>query len=58
MGRIQEQHKKFTSGTLLPALPATLKERESRPIAHRTDRWQRMFKEIVELRRLFVCFTV
>jgi alkanesulfonate monooxygenase SsuD/methylene tetrahydromethanopterin reductase-like flavin-dependent oxidoreductase (luciferase family) len=44
---------KFTIGPLLPALPATLEEREKlRPIAHRTDRWQRMFKEIVELARI------
>ena len=44
---------KFTIGPLLPALPATLEERERlRPIAHRTERWQRMFKEIVELARI------
>ena len=44
---------KFTIGPLLPALPATLEEREKlRPIAHRTERWQRMFKEIVELARI------
>jgi len=44
---------KFTIGPLLPALPATLEERERlRPIAHRTERWQRMFKEIIELARM------
>jgi hypothetical protein len=49
----QEHDMKFTIGPLLPALPATLEEREKlRPIAHRTERWQRMFKEIVELARI------
>ncbi|HKD70434.1 MAG TPA: LLM class flavin-dependent oxidoreductase [Candidatus Binataceae bacterium] len=44
---------KFLIGPLLPALPATLEERErERPIAHRTERWQRMFKEIVEVARM------
>ena len=41
---------KFIIGPLLPALPATLEEREKlRPIAHHTERWQRMFKEILEV---------
>jgi alkanesulfonate monooxygenase SsuD/methylene tetrahydromethanopterin reductase-like flavin-dependent oxidoreductase (luciferase family) len=44
---------KFLMGPLLPALPATLEERAAeRPIAHRTERWQRMFKEIVEVARI------
>ena len=35
---------KFLIGPLLPALPATLEERERlRPISHHTERWQRMF---------------
>ena len=44
---------KFIIGPLLPALPATLEEREKlRPISHRTERWQQMFKEILELARM------
>jgi alkanesulfonate monooxygenase SsuD/methylene tetrahydromethanopterin reductase-like flavin-dependent oxidoreductase (luciferase family) len=38
---------------LLPTIPATLAERKRlRPIAGRTDRWQRMFEEVVELAQL------
>jgi alkanesulfonate monooxygenase SsuD/methylene tetrahydromethanopterin reductase-like flavin-dependent oxidoreductase (luciferase family) len=41
---------KFIIGPFLPALPATLEEREKlRPIAHHTERWQRMFKEMLEI---------
>jgi alkanesulfonate monooxygenase SsuD/methylene tetrahydromethanopterin reductase-like flavin-dependent oxidoreductase (luciferase family) len=37
----------------LPAIPATLHERgRERPIAHHTERWQRMFAEIVELAKM------
>lgn len=37
----------------LPTIPATLEERRAlRPIANRTDRWQRMIDEVVELARL------
>lgn len=37
----------------LPTLPATLEERRrERPIAFRTERWQRMFDELVEIARL------
>lgn len=37
----------------LPALPATLVERKAmRPIAHHTERWQKMFEEIGELARM------
>jgi alkanesulfonate monooxygenase SsuD/methylene tetrahydromethanopterin reductase-like flavin-dependent oxidoreductase (luciferase family) len=37
----------------LPALPATIDERRKmRPIAYHTDRWQRMFQELVELARM------
>ena len=40
---------KFVLG-FLPTLPATLEERaRERPIAYRTERWQKMFDEIVEL---------
>jgi alkanesulfonate monooxygenase SsuD/methylene tetrahydromethanopterin reductase-like flavin-dependent oxidoreductase (luciferase family) len=38
---------------LLPTIPATLTERKRlRPIASRTDRWQAMFEEVVELAQL------
>jgi hypothetical protein len=34
----------------LPTLPATLAERKTlRPIAHHTERWQRMITEIGEI---------
>ena len=37
----------------LPALPATLEERRrERPIAYKTERWQKMFDELVELARM------
>ena len=37
----------------LPSIPATMQERrELRPIASRTDRWQRMFQEVVEISQL------
>jgi alkanesulfonate monooxygenase SsuD/methylene tetrahydromethanopterin reductase-like flavin-dependent oxidoreductase (luciferase family) len=37
----------------LPTLPATPEERRAlRPIAHHTERWQRMFEEVVEVTRL------
>ena len=37
----------------LPSIPATMEERrELRPIASRTDRWQRMFQEVVEIAQL------
>ena len=37
----------------LPALPATLEDRRrERPIAYRTERWQKMFGEVVELARM------
>src|SRR6266511_3152474 len=37
----------------LPALPATLEDRRrERPIAYRTERWQQMFDEVVELARM------
>ena len=37
----------------LPALPATLEERRTqRPVAYQTERWQRMFEELVELARM------
>ena len=37
----------------LPSIPATMQERrELRPIASRTDRWQRMFEEVVEISQL------
>ena len=36
-----------------PAVPATMEEREKlRPVAARTDRFQQMLEEIVELSRL------
>jgi alkanesulfonate monooxygenase SsuD/methylene tetrahydromethanopterin reductase-like flavin-dependent oxidoreductase (luciferase family) len=38
---------------LLPTIPATLAERKRlRPIASRTERWQRMIEEVVELVQL------
>jgi len=38
---------------LLPTIPATLAERKRlRPIAGRTDRWQRMIEEVTELAQL------
>jgi alkanesulfonate monooxygenase SsuD/methylene tetrahydromethanopterin reductase-like flavin-dependent oxidoreductase (luciferase family) len=44
---------KFLIGPMLPALPGTLEERyQLRPIAHHTERWQRMFKEILEVARI------
>jgi alkanesulfonate monooxygenase SsuD/methylene tetrahydromethanopterin reductase-like flavin-dependent oxidoreductase (luciferase family) len=37
----------------LPALPATLEDRRrERPVAYRTERWQKMFEEVVELARM------
>src|SRR5882724_7740988 len=37
----------------LPAIPATLDDRlRERPIAHSTERWQKMFDEVVELARM------
>lgn len=49
----EETKVKFLIGPLLPALPATLEERERlRPIAHRTERWQRLFKEIIEVAKM------
>ncbi|NNL86388.1 MAG: LLM class flavin-dependent oxidoreductase [Myxococcales bacterium] len=37
----------------LPSLPATPVERKDlRPIAHHTERWQRMFDEVVEIARM------
>ena len=37
----------------LPSIPATLEERRAlRPIANRTDRWQRMIEEVVEIAQL------
>jgi alkanesulfonate monooxygenase SsuD/methylene tetrahydromethanopterin reductase-like flavin-dependent oxidoreductase (luciferase family) len=37
----------------LPALPGTLEDRRrERPIAYRTERWQKMFDEVVELARI------
>jgi alkanesulfonate monooxygenase SsuD/methylene tetrahydromethanopterin reductase-like flavin-dependent oxidoreductase (luciferase family) len=37
----------------LPAIPATLDDRlRERPIANRTERWQKMFDEVVELARM------
>ncbi len=37
----------------LPALPATIEERRNlRPIAYKSERWGRMFKELVELARM------
>ena len=37
----------------LPTLPATLEERRAlRPIANRTERWQRMLEEVVEVARM------
>ena len=44
---------KFLIGPMLPTLPATLEDRARlRPIAHHTERWQQMFKEILELARM------
>jgi alkanesulfonate monooxygenase SsuD/methylene tetrahydromethanopterin reductase-like flavin-dependent oxidoreductase (luciferase family) len=41
---------KFLLGPMLPALNATLEERlRLRPLAHHTEPWQQMFKEILEL---------
>src|SRR2546428_8670306 len=37
----------------LPALPATIEDRRrERPIAYRTERWQQMLDEVVELARM------
>jgi alkanesulfonate monooxygenase SsuD/methylene tetrahydromethanopterin reductase-like flavin-dependent oxidoreductase (luciferase family) len=37
----------------LPSIPATMEERRAlRPIASRTDRWQRMIEEVVEIAQL------
>ncbi len=37
----------------LPAIPATLDDRlREKPIAHRTERWQKMFGEVVELAKM------
>src|SRR6266852_2393630 len=37
----------------LPTIPATMDERRAlRPIANRTDRWQRMIEEVVEIAQL------
>jgi hypothetical protein len=37
----------------LPAIPATLEDRRrKRPIAYRTERWQKMFDEVVDLARM------
>jgi alkanesulfonate monooxygenase SsuD/methylene tetrahydromethanopterin reductase-like flavin-dependent oxidoreductase (luciferase family) len=37
----------------LPTLPATMEERRAlRPIANRTERWQRMLDEVVEVARM------
>ena len=37
----------------LPTIPATIEERRAlRPIASRTDRWQRMIEEVVEIAQL------
>ncbi len=37
----------------LPSIPATTEERRSlRPIANRTDRWQRMIEEVVGIVQL------
>lgn len=44
---------KFMIGPLLPALPATLEERARlRPLAHHSEPWQKMFKEILEVARM------
>src|SRR5580704_11929199 len=38
---------------VLPTIPATMEERERlRPIAARTDRWQKMIDEVVEFARM------
>ena len=37
----------------LPSIPATPQERKDlRPIAHHTERWQKMFDEVAEIARM------
>ncbi len=38
---------------VLPALPASVEEREAiRPIGHRSEKWQQMFDEVIEIARM------